>query len=88
MAVNSGRDSWKELLSFECNVTGIKFYNGYKRLHSLMSVKLVRKKYNAYDANAIMVIAGGRQLGYVERCVAVYLAPVMDRYDGALMFIG
>ena len=85
MAGNSGRDSWKELLSFECNVTGI---NGYKRLHSLMSVKLVREKYNAYDANAIMVIAGGRQLGYVERCVAAYLAPVMGRFDGALMFIG
>ena len=47
------KDSWKELLSFECNVTGIKFYKAYKRLHPVMSVKLVREKHNAYDDNAI-----------------------------------
>ena len=82
------KDSLKELLSFECNVTGIKFYKAYKRLHPLMGVKLVREKHNAYDDNAIMVVTGGHQLGYIERCAAAYLAPVMDKYGDPLKFIG
>ena len=82
------RDSWKELLSYECNITGIMFYGSYKSLHSLMRVQLVREKSNLYDRNAIMVVAAGQQLGYIQRSKACHLAPVMDKYDGALVFIG
>ena len=38
--------------------------------------------------NAIMVVTAGQQLGYVQRCKACHLVPVMDKYDGALMFVG
>ena len=77
---DSCRDSWKELLSLECNVTGIMFYEGRHSLKSLMKLQLVRERDNKYDKNAIIVMAAGKQLGYVQRSTAYYLAPVMDQY--------
>ncbi len=81
-------DGWKELLSFKCDVTGIMFYEGRKGLHSLMKVKLVREPYSRHDQNAIMVLAAGQQLGYVQRSTACYLAPVMDKYKDELLYMG
>ena len=81
---DSCRDSWKELLSLACNVTGIMFYEGR---HSLKSLQLVRERDNKYDKNAIIVMASGKQLGYVQRSTAYYLAPVMDKYKDALVYV-
>ncbi len=79
-----GTDSWKELLSFKCNVRGIMFYSGYKSLHSLMKVKFIRDKSCQHDSNAATVVAGGQQLGYMDRSTACYVAPVMDKFEDSI----
>ncbi len=49
----------------------------------------MREAGSRYDHNAIMVLAAaGQQLGYVQRSTACYLAPVMDKYKNALLFVG
>ena len=71
---------YKEILSFECNITGIRFYTARKKLHSLAKVNLVRELTNDKDPNAISVFLGEQQLGFIERNVAIHLAVVMDMY--------
>ncbi len=63
-------------------------YSGCKKLHSLIKLKLIRDKSNPHDENAIMVFCYGQQLGHIERHISLYLAPVMDEYEGSLSFIG
>ena len=70
----------KEILSFECNVTGIRFYSGRRKLHSLAKINLVRDKNNDKDTNAVSVFIGEEQLGFIERNVARHLAVLMDTY--------
>jgi len=41
-------------------------------------ISLVREPQNEYDKNAIMVLAGDRQVGYVGREESELLAPLMD----------
>ena len=81
-------DHWKEILSFECNVTGIAFYCGKRKLESLSRVSLVRDSDNPHDHNAVMVLVGGEQLGFIDRVVSRHLAPVMDRFKDTAKFIG
>ena len=65
------QDEWKELLSVECLATGIAFYSGSKQLQSFSRVSLVREE----QCNCS--ILGDEQLGYIERNVAKFLAPVL-----------
>ncbi len=58
------------------------FYSGYKSLHSLLKVKLIRDRTNPHDNNAVMLVAAGRQLDYIEIRTAFHVAPVMDEYEG------
>ena len=44
---------------------------------------LRRDPYNAYDENAIKVLAGGRLIGFISRDEAETLAPAMDHGDKA-----
>lgn len=81
-------EHWKELLSFECFVTGIAFYEARKKLYSLARVTFCRDPENANDPNAIAVFLDGEQLGFVERCVALHLAPVIDTYKTRLKIVG
>ena len=82
------QDDWKELLSVECLVTGIAFYSESKQLTSLSRVALVREDTNEFDCNAIAVYLVDKQLGYIERSVARYLAPVMDCFQPHIRVIG
>ena len=82
------QDDWKELLSVECLVTGIAFYSGSKQLQSLSRVSLVREETNKFDCNAIAVYLGDEQLGYIERNVAKFLAPVFDCFQPHIRMIG
>ena len=49
--------------------------SGSKQLQSLSRVSLVREETNKFDCNAYL---GDEQLGYIERNVAKFLAPVLD----------
>ncbi|MDR6808880.1 hypothetical protein J2Y45_006094 [Dyadobacter sp. BE34] len=45
------------------------------------SYRLVREKFNPYDANAIVLYINQVKIGYVERGVAKLIAPQMDEGD-------
>ncbi|MCM1269390.1 MAG: HIRAN domain-containing protein [Ruminococcus flavefaciens] len=47
------------------NVTGI-------------TIELKREQDNKYDANAVMVLADGKQIGYIGKEYAAIIAPMMD----------
>ena len=50
-------------------------------LHVDDPVRLVREPYNPYDPNAIRVeTQDGRQIGYIRRFLAAFLAPFFDSY--------
>lgn len=67
-------------------VTGVSFQNldGSFRQEILSQmdektpISLVREPENEYDPNAIVVMAGDEQVGYVGREENVMLAPLMD----------
>lgn len=46
-----------------------------------IKVTLVREPENAYDANAIKVLADGKQIGYIGKEFAAIIAPQMDEYE-------
>ena len=71
-------DTWKEILSFECRVSGIAFYHGREKMESLSRLKFRREADNAFDSNAYVA---NEQLGYVERSVAAVLAQVVDCFE-------
>ena len=63
------------------------FYEGRHSLKPLMKLQLVWVKGNKYDRNAITVLAARQQLEHVQRSTAYYLAPVMDKYEDALVYV-
>ena len=88
MEARNEAESWKELLSHECLVTGVAFYPRKKLVESLARAKFIRHPSNPYDKNAIAVFVNAEQLGYVERGVAKYLSPVMDCFLPHIKIIG
>ena len=88
MEAQKNTESWKEILSIECFVTGIAFYSRTKKIESLARLEFVREPNNLYDNKAISVFVNGEQLGYVERDVAKYLGPVMDCFLPHIRIIG
>ena len=64
----------KLFCSFSANATGIKFYDEWRQLHSMMRVVFRREYDNIYDINSILVLTyNGEKLGYLERSVAAAL---------------
>ena len=72
----------KLFCSFSANVTGIKFYDGWRDLHSMMRVTFRREYDNIHDNNAIVVLTydmyDNKELGHLERPVAAAIAPLHD----------
>ena len=64
----------KLFCSFSANVTGIKFYNAWRDLRSMMRVTFRRE----YDENNVIVILtyDTKELGHLERSVAAAIAPL------------
>ena len=81
-------DTWKEILSFECRVSGIAFYHGREKMESLSRLKFRREADNAFDSNAIAVYVANEQLGYVESSVAAVLAQVVDCFEDNILMMG
>ena len=69
-------------------MSGIAFYSGKKELRSLNRVSLVREYENKFDNNATAVYLGEKQLGYIEKNVAKFLAPVMDCFQPHILILG
>lgn len=46
-----------------------------------ISIELVREPDNKFDANAIKVMADGKQIGYIGKEFAAIIAPLMDEYE-------
>lgn len=65
------------------SVVGTSFRPGatdmLKRLRLGQPLELVREPTNKYDANAVMVCFGKRQIGYLPRGLAAEVAPLMDK---------
>jgi single-stranded-DNA-specific exonuclease len=64
-------------------------YEGRQRIVALLKVGdtvfLVRDQNNQYDPNAIKVVRGdNQQFGFVNRDLAVKLAPILDQCEGVL----
>ena len=78
----------KEIVSIECLVTGVAFYEGKNKLESLRRATFIREPANPHDEFAIAVMVGDEQLGYVEKNVARYLAPIMDCFQSHIKIIG
>ncbi len=50
-------------------------------------VWLMREPQNTHDGNAIAVVTGQHQIGYVSRYLAEWLAPYVDRFGGRVMVL-
>lgn len=46
-----------------------------------INVEIKREPDNKYDANAVMVLTDGKQIGYLGREYAAIIAPLMDEYE-------
>lgn len=67
---------------FKQRVVGVSNYAGaVEQCTAGQRVVLRRDPYNAYDENAIKVLASGRQIGFISRDEAETLAPAMDQGD-------
>ena len=65
--------------SFLANVMGIKFYDAWWNLHSMMRVTFRREYDNIHDNNVITVLTyDNKELGHLERPVAAAIAPLHD----------
>ena len=70
---------------FYTKAVGVTFDNRQQFVEKLVpgqSLELVREKENAYDENAIAILADGQQIGYLKRSIARHLAPNMDQGVG------
>lgn len=74
---------------FEVKVVGVSFRDGYpESIHALArayaqtpgtgEASLIRQPENPVDRNAVAVLAGGEQVGFVPAGLASRLAPDMD----------
>ena len=59
----------KLFCSFSANVTGIKFYDAWRDLHSMMRVTFRREYHNIHDS-----IYDNKELGHLERPVVAAIA--------------
>ena len=79
----------KLFCSFSANVTGIKFYNAWRDLHSMMRVTFRREYHNIHDSNAIVVLTyDNKELGHLERPVAAAVAPLYDSQLPGFRIVG
>ncbi len=88
------RRTKKMIQNVDLKVVGVTFTNdgtGEKRSDivrelaqkniSDIKIQLVREPENAYDGNAVKVIADDRQIGYIGKEYATIIAPLMDEYE-------
>jgi HIRAN domain len=72
----------KNQVTREFSIMGSSFVNGasalINRLRGRMRLELRREPNNAADPNAVMVLWGNRQLGWIPRGLAKDIAPLMD----------
>jgi len=67
---------------FYTKLVGVTFENRQalvEQLYAGQPLELVRERENAYDENAIAVLADGAQVGYIKRGIARHLAPNIDQ---------
>ncbi len=88
------RRTKKMIQNVDLKVVGVTFTNegtGEKRADIVrelaqkniadIKIQLVREPENAYDANAVKVIADDRQIGYIGKEYATIIAPLMDECE-------
>lgn len=82
----STQSEQSKITNVDLKVVGVTFPNedGSSRRDIILEmrgdepIELVREPNNQYDANAIKVLADGKQIGYIGRDYASIIAPMMD----------
>lgn len=67
--------------SFFTKVAGVTFRNAQSILPTIKRgavLTLVRERNNEHDSNAVKVMYGAKQIGYLNRDVAADVAPIID----------
>lgn len=67
--------------SFFTKVAGVTFRNAQSILPTIKRgavLALVRERNNEHDSNAVKVMYGAKQIGYLNRDVAADIAPIID----------
>ena len=73
-----GMDAVKECCSLEGHIKGIKFYDGFCSIRSMMNVRITREASNLHDSNTVLVSYRGRVIGHLDFMTAAAVAPLMD----------
>ena len=74
-------DAVKECCSLEGHIKGIKFYDGFCSIRSMMNVHITREANNPHDSNAVLVSYRGRVIGLYDSCSSC----TADGYEYSLL---